>query len=324
MLNTAIVGLGWWGKRLVEAARDVGAPIRFVRGVSLEPDTVRDFASEHKIALGTSFEEVIADPQIQAVILATPHSKHRGQVEAAAAAKKHIYCEKPFALAKSDAVAMLEAVKRAGVVIGVGHHFRLMPSMRVLAELKDAGVFGTIMQVEGNYSHDWLADYPADSWRVQAAESRAGGMTGMGIHVLDCFRDLAGPMKRVTALSKARALKLETGDTTAALIEFESGATGTLGTTIKTPFRWRIAVFGESCWAESVTETRAIVHRAGKETEIIDRPADNHLGRNLDYFAKATLGQGAFPISPAGILRTAAALEAVFKSVDANGAWMSV
>ena len=324
MLNTAIVGLGWWGKRLVEAARDFGAPIRFVRGVSLEPDTVRDFASEHKIALGTSFEEVIADPQIQAVILATPHSKHRGQVEAAAAAKKHIYCEKPFALAKSDAVAMLEAVKRAGVVIGVGHHFRLMPSMRVLAELKDAGVFGTIMQVEGNYSHDWLADYPADSWRVQAAESRAGGMTGMGIHVLDCFRDLAGPMKRVTALSKARALKLETGDTTAALIEFESGATGTLGTTIKTPFRWRIAVFGESCWAESVTETRAIVHRAGKETEIIDRPADNHLGRNLDYFAKAALGQGAFPISPAGILETAAALEAVFKSVDANGAWMSV
>lgn len=81
MLNTAIVGLGWWGKRLVEAARDFGAPIRFARGVSLEPDTVRDFAAEHKIALGTSFEDIIADPQIQAVILATPHSKHRAQVE---------------------------------------------------------------------------------------------------------------------------------------------------------------------------------------------------------------------------------------------------
>ena len=136
MLNTAIVGLGWWGKTLVKAARDFGAPIRFVRGVTLEPDTVRDFAAEHKIAIGTSFDEVLADPQIQAVILATPHSKHRAQVEAAAAAKKHIYCEKPFALSKADAVAMLEACKRAGIVIGVGHHFRLMPSMRVLAELK--------------------------------------------------------------------------------------------------------------------------------------------------------------------------------------------
>jgi predicted dehydrogenase len=324
MLNTAIVGLGWWGKTLVKAARDFGAPIRLIRGVTLEPETVRDFAAEHKIAISTSIDEVIADPQIQAVILATPHSKHRAQVEAVAAAKKHIYCEKPFALTKADAAAMLEACKRAGIVIGVGHHFRLMPSMRVLAELKQAGAFGIIMHVEGNYSHDWLANYPADSWRMQAAESRAGGMTGMGIHVLDCFRDLAGPMKRISALSKARALKLPTGDTTSALIEFESGATGTLATTIKTPFDWRIAVYGENCYAMSVSETRAIVRRAGQEPEVIDRASDNHLGRNLDYFAKAALGQGAFPISPVGILQTASALEAVFKSVDADGKWMVV
>ncbi len=324
MLNTAIVGLGWWGKTLVKAARDFGAPINFVRGVTLEPDTVRDFAAAHKIAIGASFEEVLADAKVQAVILATPHSKHRAQVEAAAAAKKHIYCEKPFALSKADAAAMLDACQRAGIVIGVGHHFRLMPSMRVLGELMQAGAFGTIMHVEGNYSHDWLANVPADSWRSVAAESRAGGMTGMGIHVLDCFRDLVGPMRRISALSKARALKLPTGDTTAALIEFENGATGTLATTLKTPFDWRIAVYGENCRAESVSETRAIVRRAGQEPEIIDRPADFHLGRNLDYFAKAALGQGKFPISPAGILQTAAALEAVFKSVDADGTWMTV
>jgi len=324
MLNTAIVGLGWWGKRLVEAARDFGAPLKFTRGVSLEPDTVRDFCAEQNIKLGTSLDEVLADPAIEAVILATPHTKHPEQVKAVAAAKKHLYCEKPFALSKAQAVEMLAACKRASITLGVGHHFRLMPSMRVLTELKEKGAFGTIMQVEGNYSHDWLANYPRDSWRMAAAESRAGGMTGMGIHVLDCFRDLAGPMKRIAAVSKSRALELPTGDTTAALIEFESGATGTLGTTIKTPFRWRIAVFGENCWAESVSETRAIVRHAGKEPEIIDKPADNHLGRNLDYFAKAAMGQGRFPISPDGILQTAAALDAVFRSVDANGVWMEV
>ncbi|HEX9071706.1 MAG TPA: Gfo/Idh/MocA family oxidoreductase [Pseudolabrys sp.] len=324
MINTAIVGLGWWGKTLVKAARDFGAPLRFVRGVTLEPDTVRDFSAEHQIAIGTSFEDVLADKSVQAVVLATPHTKHRAQVEAIAAAGKHIYCEKPFALTKADAQAALNACERAGIVIAVGHHFRLMPSMRVLAELKDAGVFGTIMHAEGNYSHDWLASYPADSWRLRAEESRAGGMTGMGIHVLDCFRDLVGPMKRISALSKARALKLATGDTTSALVEFENGATGTLATTMKTPFDWRIAIYGENCHAESVSETRAIVRYAGKEPEVIDRPPDNHLGRNLDYFAKAVLGQGAFPIPPAGILQTAAALEAVFKSVDANGAWMTV
>ena len=324
MIDTAIVGLGWWGKTLVKAAREFGAPLRFTRGVTLEPDTVRDFAPEQNIAL-SSFDEVLADKTIKAVVLATPHSKHAEQVKALAAAGKQIYCEKPFALNKADAVAMLDAVKRAGVLIAVGHHFRLMPSMRALAELKERGAFGTIMHAEGNYSHDWLASYPADSWRMQASESRAGGMTGMGIHVLDCFRDMVGPMKRISALSKARALTLPTGDTTAALIEFDSGVTGVLGTTIKTPFRWRIAIFGENCWAESVSETRLIVRRAGKDDpQVFDYSSDNHLGRNLDYFAKAAMGQGTFPISPDGILQTAAALEAVFKSADANGAWMEV
>ena len=267
MINTAIVGLGWWGRNLVQAARDFGAPFRFTHGVTLEPDSVRDFAAEHKISIGTSIDAVIGDPAIQAVVLATPHTKHAAQVQALAKAGKHIYCEKPFALSKADAVAMLDAVKRAGVVIGVGHHFRLLPSMRVLAELKEAGAFGTIMHAEGNYSHDILASHPADSWRLATEESRAGGMTGMGVHVLDCFRDLVGPMKRISALARARAMKLPTGDTTTALIEFENGATGMLGTTMKTPFRWRIAIFGENCWAESVSETRAIVRRTGQEPE---------------------------------------------------------
>jgi predicted dehydrogenase len=324
MINTAIAGLGWWGQTLVKAARDAGVPLNITRAVTLEPETVGEFAKQHGVRIGTSFEEVLSDPDIKAVILATPHTRHRAQVEAAAAAGKHIYCEKPFALSKADAEAALAACQRAGIVIAVGHHFRLMPSMRVLAEVAASGALGTIMHAEGNYSHDWLADYPADSWRLRTEEARAGGMTGMGIHVLDCFRELVGPMKRISALSTARALKLETGDTTAALIEFANGATGTMATTLKTPFVWRIALFGENCWAESISETRAVVRRAGQEPEVIDRPAENHLGRNLNDFARAVMGQGAFPISPAGILQTAAALEAVFKSTEANGAWTEV
>src|SRR5690242_2329087 len=323
MLNAAIIGLGWWGKRLVGSVKG-SRLIRFARGVTLEPDLARDFAAEHGFALGTSFDEVLADRTIEAVVLATPHTRHRAQVEAAAAAGKHVYCEKPFALAKADAKAMLDACARAGVTIAVGHHFRLMPSMKALHAEVASGAFGTIMHAEGNYSHDWLAATPPEGWRAAPEESRAGGMTGMGIHVIDCFRDLIGPIRRVSALSKSRVLKLATGDTTAALVEFENGATGTLATTLKTPFVWRIALYGENCWAESVSETRAIVRHAGKAPEVIDKPADNHLGRNLDYFAKAAMGQGAFPISADGILQTAAALEAVFKSADAGGAWQTV
>jgi predicted dehydrogenase len=323
MLNAAIIGLGWWGKRLVGSVKG-SRLIRFARGVTLEPELARDFAAEHAFALGTSLDEVLADRSIEAVVLATPHTRHRAQVEAAAAAGKHVYCEKPFALAKADAAAMLDACARAGVTIAVGHHFRLMPSMKALHAEVASGAFGTIMHAEGDYSHDWLAATPPEGWRAAPEESRAGGMTGMGIHVIDCFRDLIGPMRRVSALSKTRALKLATGDTTAALIEFANGATGTLATTLKTPFVWRLAVYGENAWAESVSETRLVMCRAGGQPETRDFPSVNHLGENLESFAEAALARRPFAIDPAGILQTASALDAVFRSVDADGAWQDV
>ncbi|HVX92280.1 MAG TPA: Gfo/Idh/MocA family oxidoreductase [Xanthobacteraceae bacterium] len=323
MLNAAIVGLGWWGQKLVRAAQG-SKRIRFARAVTLEPELARGFAAETGLAVGTSYEDVLADPSIDAVVLATPHTSHRAQVEAAAAAGKHVYCEKPFALTKADAEAALAAIARAGITVGVGQHFRLMPSMQALRELVAGGALGAIMHAEGNYSHDWLANQPADNWRSAPEETRAGGMTGMGIHVLDGFSHLVGPMRRVAALSTRRVLSLPTGDTTAALVEFSDGATGTLATTLKTPFVWRIAVYGAEAWAESVSETRLVVHCAGREPETRDFAPVNHLGMNVEQFAAAALGEGAFPIDAAGILHTVAALEAVFRSAEANGAWQTV
>jgi predicted dehydrogenase len=199
-----------------------------------------------------------------------------------------------------------------------------MPSMKALRREVACGTLGAIMHVEGNYSHDWLKDLPVDSWRAAPEESRAGGMTGMGIHVLDCFRDVVGPMRRISALSKRRALALPTGDTTAALLEFESGATGTLATTLKTPFEWRLAVYGENAWAASVSETRLVTCRAGGEPLVTDFPPANYLGENVELFAAAALGRETFPIDAAGILQTISALDAVFRSVDVDGAWQRV
>lgn len=323
MLNAAIVGLGWWGKKLTEAIQ--GSPlIRFTRGVSFEPDLVRDFCAQHGLQLGTSFEEVLADPAIAAVVLATPHTTHRKLVEQAAAARKHVFCEKPFALSKADAAAAIAACRKAGVALGVGQNFRFLPSIVALRELVASGALGTIMHAEGNYSHDWLAGQGRDNWRTAAEESRAGGMTGMGIHVLDCFSHLVGPMRRVSALSRARVLDLPAGDSTAALVDFENGATGNLATTLKTPYIWRLAVFGENVWAESVNDNRLVIHRPTGEPEVKDFTPVVHQRSNLESFASAALGRGTFHIDDAGILHTVAALEAVFKSVDADGAWMEV
>lgn len=323
MLNAAIVGLGWWGQKLVQAAEG-SQLIRFARAVTLEPELAREFCQARKLALGASFDEVLADPQIDAVVLATPHTTHRALVEKAAAAGKHVFCEKPFAMSKADAEAALAACARARVSVGVGQNFRFLPSVAALRALVDGGALGTPMHVEGNYSHDWLAGQGSEHWRSAPDEARAGGMTGMGIHVLDCFSYLAGRMKRISALSRRRALALPAGDTTAALIEFADGCTGTLATTLKTPFIWRIALFGSEAWAESTHENRLAIHRSQGEPELRDFAPLNHQLVNLESFAAAALGRGQFHIDRAGIVHTVAALEAVFKSADADGAWMAV
>lgn len=324
MLNAAMIGLGWWGKELVRSARG-SQLMRFTRGVTLEPETARDFAKEMNIAIGMSYEDVLADRSIDAVVLATPHTRHRAQVEAAAAAGKHVFCEKPFALTVEDAKAAIAACRRAGVALGVGHNRRLWPSIVKLKQLVGSPEFGAIMFAEGNYSHDILANTPLDNWRSAPAETKAGGMTGMGIHLLDAFSFLVGPIARVSALSTKRVLPFESGDTTQAMLSFKNGATATIATSLKTPgFVWRFAVYGSDMWAESLGETKVVVCRRGGNPETFDMPQTNHIGANLDSFAAAALGKAKFQIDDAGIVHTVAALEAVFDSAERNGAWREI
>jgi predicted dehydrogenase len=324
MLNTAMIGLGWWGKELVRSAR-TSQLMRFTRGVTLEPETVRDFAGEMNISIGTSYEDVLADKSIDAVVLATPHTRHRAQVEAAAAAGKHVFCEKPFALTVDDAKAAIAACRKAGVALGVGHNRRLWPSIVKLKQIVSSTEFGTIMFAEGNYSHDILANTPLDNWRSAPEETKAGGMTGMGIHLLDSLSFLIGPMARVSALSTKRILPFASGDTTQAMLAFRNGASGTIATSLKTPgFMWRLAVYGSEMWAESLSETKVTICRHDGKPETFDVPQTNHVGANLDSFAAAALGQGQFQIDDAGIIHTVAALEAVFDSAERNGAWRDI
>jgi predicted dehydrogenase len=194
-----------------------------------------------------------------------------------------------------------------------------------LKEVVGSREFGTVMFAEGNYSHDILANTPLDNWRSAPQETKAGGMTGMGIHLLDAFSFLVGPMARVSALSTRRVLPFASGDTTQAMLAFESGATGTIATSLKTPgFVWRLAVYGSEMWAESLSETKVTLCGRDGTPETFDLPQQNHIGANLDSFAACALGQGKYQIDDAGILHTVAALEAVFESAARHGEWRNI
>src|SRR5262249_31967969 len=98
MINAAIIGLGRWGKNIVDAVQHKSTRLRIIRGVSKEPEFVGDFAKKHGFELSTEFADAVTDPRVQAVFLATPHSLHVEQISAAAAANKPVWCEKPLAL----------------------------------------------------------------------------------------------------------------------------------------------------------------------------------------------------------------------------------
>ena len=194
-----------------------------------------------------------------------------------------------------------------------------------LKEVVSSAEFGTVMFAEGNYSHDILANTPLDNWRSAPQETKAGGMTGMGIHLLDAFSFLVGPMARVSALSTRRTLPFEAGDTTQAMLAFRNGATATIATSLKTPgFVWRCAVYGSEMWAESLSETKVTLCRQDGKPETLDLPQTNHIGANLDSFAAAALGRAQFQIDDDGIVHTVAALEAVFDSAERNGEWRDI
>ena len=151
MVNAAIAGLGWWGKTLVESVSGVSDDLRFVAGIDpFASGDTKAFTELHGMELHTDFDAALADPKVEAVVLATPHSLHTDQVVAAAEAGKHVFCEKPFALHKADAERAVAATQKAGVTLGLDYNRRLHPEMTKLRDRIDSGDLGTILHVEAN------------------------------------------------------------------------------------------------------------------------------------------------------------------------------
>lgn len=315
MIDAAIVGLGRWGKNFVESVQYKSERIRFVRGVDKAPDKVRDFAARHELPLVTDISEALADPMIKAVVLVTPHSLHRPMVEAAARAGKQVFCEKPLALNRADALAMIEACRHAGVVLGVGHNRRLWPSMIALKRIVDSGELGDILHIEGHFSNEH-SNNTAGTWRDSPAESPGGGMTGAGLHILDAFLNVIGPVRRVHGQLLMKKPPPVPRDVAALLVEFANGVSGMMATVRASPFYWRVHVFGDKASAESVDEHELVIHRSNARPERLTLEPVNALRVELEAFADAIEGRAPFPVSADDMLSTVGTFEAAVRALD--------
>jgi predicted dehydrogenase len=294
------------------------ARLRFVHGVSKEPDEARDFAAQNGFRLCADLTDALTDPQVQAVFLATPHSLHVEQVRAVAKAGRPVWCEKPLALTRADATRAVEACRSAGVVLGSGNNKRCFASMRELARVVASGTLGDVMHVEGHFSNEHSTRVGRGSWRDDPAESPAAGLTGAGLHVLDAFVNLAGPIRRVDAKIFAAKPPPDPRDVLAVLVEFASGATGLMATVRAAPVVWRIQVFCTGGWVEARGEDTLTVARMGEEPVTQTLPHVDSLKVLVEAFADAVEGRAPFPVTPEQMLDMIAAFEAVVQSAESG------
>ncbi len=177
MQRLALIGPGRWGRILVESVQGISKTVTFTQAVARSPTKAAKWCAEQGIALSDELITILSDPQIDGIVLATPHSQHKDKIMQAVQAGKDLFCEKPIALTLADAKTALQAVKNAGIVFAAGHNRRFLPAVERMKTMIRSGDLGTILHIEGNMSsHVGFGEiYTSDMWRVAPGESPAGG-----------------------------------------------------------------------------------------------------------------------------------------------------
>ena len=325
MIRAAIVGLGWWGRTLVNSVQGKSPAIRFTAGHSRTRSSAEAFCAENGIALKDDLEAILGDPAIDAVVFATPHSQHGVQVERTAAAGKHVFMEKPFTLDIKSAESALGAVARAGVVLGVGYSRRFHPAMVELKARVKGGRLGLVSHCESAQTAPAGVFMSKDSWRADPEEAPAGAMTAIGVHTIDATIYLFDRIDEVYCTSLRRVMaRLE--DTTCVILGLANGMSGSLFCSLITTVTNRFAVSGTKGRVEiaapnlefrftRVPEAPLIGRHAAPEPEIIDYKGFDALRAELEGFAAAINGERAFPITAEEVLHGVAVFEAIVRSV---------
>lgn len=314
MLRAAICGAGHWGTRLIESVQGKSGKIRFVAAVTRDLAALKPLGERYGLALTAHYADVLVDPAIDAVVLATPHSRHATEIAAAAQAGKHVFVEKPFTLTRASAESAIEACRTAGITLHVGFNRRYAPAYADMKRRIAAGEIGTLRHIEGNFSGPASYQIEPDNWRSNQIESPGGSMTARGCHVLDGMVHIAGLATEVVAISERQQLDIDVDDTTSCLLHFAGGATGTLATLHAATQFYRIHAFGSKGALETRGDTELDVfdlggHRRRLSFEVVDK---EHA--ELEAFADAVAGRVKFVIAPEEIVNVVAGTEAVMAS----------
>ena len=309
MFNLGIIGLGSWGRRLVESVQGKSETVRFAAAVSRTPSRLAEFAGKHGIATGSDYAAMLADPAVDGIVVAGAGHLHAVQAIKAAAAGKPVLVIKPLANYRKDAEALYDAAAKTGVLAALGYDRCFAPSVQALRER--IGALGKIIHAEGNFCVDRYRGYTAGDWKTNIESNPPGSLAD---HWLYTMIELVGPVKQLIARGMTQVVTEDFTDSSTVMMQFESGASGSLTAIGVTPIFHRMHVFGSEGWAEIRGNTRLEIHLRGKEPEILDLAPVDMLKIELENFADAAVGKAAWPVSPDAAIAGVAALEAMRSS----------
>jgi predicted dehydrogenase len=188
----AIAGTGFMGPAHAEGLRRLGVPVVGILGST--PEKSRRAAEALAVPRAyASYDELLADPDVQVVHVTTPNRLHHPMARAALERGKHVLCEKPLAMTSAESAELVELARRTGRAAGVNYNIRFYPLCLEARERVRRGELGQVYSVQGSYVQDWLLFDTDYNWRVLADEGGAlRAVADIGTHWLDLVQTITG------------------------------------------------------------------------------------------------------------------------------------
>jgi predicted dehydrogenase len=292
-LRVACIGMGWWSDVLADAIKRSGR-IEIAACYTRSADKRAAFAAKYGCRPAASYEEVLADPSIEAIVNTTPNDVHLETTRQAAQAGKHVFLDKPIANTVSDGRAITQACARAGVVLALGYQRRRESHFRYVKKQIDDGRFGRLVNAEANISRDRLGKIDLSSWRYQAAGMPGGVMLQIGIHYTDVLTYLMGPVVAVRGQFAQLVLPGDNPDVASLILEHESGALSTLNASYASASEYYLMnVYGKDATAYYDMHGGLRMLRRGEDKAVpVPTARNDTFVEELEEFAAAIRGSG--------------------------------
>ena len=329
MIRAAIVGLGRWGRSLVASVQGKSKDLRFVLAHTRTRATAEDFCRSQELALVDSYEQLLADSNVDAVVLATPHSLHESQIIAAAAAGKHVHVEKPITLDRAGADRAVNAARKAGVVLAVGYCRRFHPSVVGVRRRLAEGRLGALISIVAQHTTSTGQFIAPDNWRAAPEEAPGGALTAVGVHALDHMIEFAGRVRDVRCVT-ARNIPGPSDDTTTVMLRFDGGATGLIFCSVATATSFSFTLYGTRGLGEiskpNLQQFRYVPASTQAPTGPVTAPPDeinehkgfDILNAQLSAFARSIRDKTPYPVPIDDVLHSMSVFDAIVESARSN------